>query len=186
VDPAAAANIAHLYTPQITAIADGAPITYTAKAAVVAIPLGVLKARGAAFFSPALDTAKQNAIARLGVGLLNKVVLEFPTTHASLGPFAGSTGTDKGAWWLERLPLASGDNGYWQEFFVLKNAITTPILVAFQAGQPALTAETTMTDTQMVDSVSPSLCLTAVVKHWILSGLAFVVTGRLLRDLVAY
>jgi hypothetical protein len=134
--------------------------TFTAQAAVVAIPLGVLKARGTSFFSPALSTAKQNAISRLGVGLLNKVVLEFPAAVANSGPFSSSA--DGGAEWINRLPEPNGDvspglNGMWQEFFVLKNAVGAPILVAFQAGQPAVTAETTMTDAQRVAAVRAGL-----------------------------
>lgn len=42
------------------------------KAAVCAVPLGVLKA-GAITFAPALPSSNTNAIAKLGVGLLNKV-----------------------------------------------------------------------------------------------------------------
>jgi hypothetical protein len=110
--------------------------------------LGVLKKRGSGLFTPALSTAKQGAITRLGMGLLNKVILEFPATHINSGPFA------EGTWWIERLPEASGDNGYWQEFFNLRKALNVPVLVAFQAGLPAVTAENTMNDAAMVASVS--------------------------------
>jgi hypothetical protein len=82
------------------------------------------------------------------MGLLNKVILEFPATHINSGPFA------EGTRWINRLPEASGDNGYWQEFFNLRKALNVPVLVAFQAGLPAVTAENTMNDAAMVDSVS--------------------------------
>jgi hypothetical protein len=48
-------------------------ITLSAKAAVITLPLGVLKARAAALFTPPLPADKQRAIAALGMGLLNKV-----------------------------------------------------------------------------------------------------------------
>lgn len=115
----------------------------------MAVPLGLLQRRGPSFFSPALDTAKQNAINRIGMSLLNKVVLEF--NGYTGGPF-------EWGWWHNRLPNATGDNGYWQEFFVLRRAYINsgdkvPVVVAFQAGQPAVTAENTMTDDQMQASV---------------------------------
>ncbi len=44
-----------------------------ADAVVVAVPLGVLK-KGSIKFAPALPARKQEAIQRLGFGLLNKVI----------------------------------------------------------------------------------------------------------------
>jgi monoamine oxidase len=88
--------------PQVSAVAGGAAVTFYAKAAIVAVPLGVLKKRGPAFFSPALETAKQDAINCLGMSLLNKVILEFPTSYA------GSVFFEWG-WWHNRLPNATGD-----------------------------------------------------------------------------
>lgn len=52
------------------------PERTAADAVVVTLPLGVLK-RGAVAFTPPLSPAKQRAIARLGYGLLNKIVLTF-------------------------------------------------------------------------------------------------------------
>ncbi len=52
--------------------------TLTADRAVVTLPLGVLKA-GTVEFSPALPAAKQEAIRRLGFGVLDKIVMEFPS-----------------------------------------------------------------------------------------------------------
>ena len=51
--------------------------TFTADAAIVTLPLGVLKA-GTLKFSPELPENKQMAINRLRMGVLNKVVLKFP------------------------------------------------------------------------------------------------------------
>ena len=50
---------------------------FHADAVVVTIPLGVLK-RGGVAFTPPLPERKQAAIARLGFGNLNKVILMFP------------------------------------------------------------------------------------------------------------
>lgn len=65
--------------------------------AVVTLPLGVLKA-GAVHFDPPLPTTKQGAIDRLGMGVLDKVVLRFPYAFWSdadvlyLGYIAQKTG----------------------------------------------------------------------------------------------
>lgn len=54
----------------------GGELTVDADAAVVALPLGVLKS-GDVAFDPPISHAKRAAVARMGFGLLNKVVLEF-------------------------------------------------------------------------------------------------------------
>ncbi|MBO0351980.1 FAD-dependent oxidoreductase [Phormidium pseudopriestleyi FRX01] len=51
--------------------------TWTADAAIVTLPLGVLKSGSIQFF-PELPRNKQGAINRLSMGVLNKVVLKFP------------------------------------------------------------------------------------------------------------
>lgn len=51
--------------------------TFQADRVIVTLPLGVLKS-GRVRFTPALPAAKQEAIAALGMGLLDKVLLEFP------------------------------------------------------------------------------------------------------------
>lgn len=50
---------------------------FTADAAIVTLPLGVLKS-GKVKFSPPLPADKQRAIQRLNMGVLNKVLLKFP------------------------------------------------------------------------------------------------------------
>jgi hypothetical protein len=55
---------------------------------------------------------------------------------------------------VERLPLATGDSGIWLEFFKVSEALNVPILVAFQAGTPAVTAENSMSDAATIASVS--------------------------------
>ncbi len=70
--------------------ADGA--SWTADAALVTLPLGVLQA-GSVVFEPGLPSIKRDAIASLGVGTLNKVALRFdrcfwPTDPHFLGQLA--------------------------------------------------------------------------------------------------
>jgi hypothetical protein len=52
-------------------------ITLHARHAIVTFPIGVLKAHSSSLFEPPLPAEKQAAIAKLGVGLLNKVSLNF-------------------------------------------------------------------------------------------------------------
>ena len=51
---------------------------------VVTIPLGALKS-GAIWFSPALPASKRGAIARLGFGVFEKVVMRFPEPYWASG-----------------------------------------------------------------------------------------------------
>jgi len=51
---------------------------FQADAAVVTVPLGVLKRPDGLQFQPPLPPRKQAAIKRLGFGCLNKVMLLFP------------------------------------------------------------------------------------------------------------
>ena len=51
--------------------------TFSADACIVTLPLGVLKA-GAVQFAPPLPAAKQHAIAALGMGVLNKIAIQYP------------------------------------------------------------------------------------------------------------
>jgi hypothetical protein len=52
-------------------------VTFQAKHAIVTFPIGVLKAHSSSLFEPPLPAEKQAAIANLGVGLLDKVGLNF-------------------------------------------------------------------------------------------------------------
>jgi monoamine oxidase len=99
--------------------------TYQAAFAVVTLPVGVLNA-GTVKFSPPLPTSKVGAVSRIGMGTLNKVILQFSRT-AKL-PAVN---------WIDRIPLAS-DKGRWREFFSLKKAAGRPVTVAFTAGSAAL------------------------------------------------
>ncbi len=60
---------------QVTTSKSSTP--YTAAAAIVTIPLGVLKRDASKLFSPPLPADKMGAISRMGMGVLDKVVLTF-------------------------------------------------------------------------------------------------------------
>ena len=60
---------------------------FSADAAIVTLPLGVLKS-GSVRFRPCLPDWKRAAIERLGVGLLNKVVVSFDTPFWPLAQYA--------------------------------------------------------------------------------------------------
>jgi hypothetical protein len=105
-----------------------------AKFAVVSLPLGVLKAKAGTLFSPALPSAKLTAVARLGMGVMNKVILSFPVAF---------WGTKLG--WIQRVPAAGDTSGRWLEFYSLVPSAGLKVLVAFNVGPPAVALEA-MTD----------------------------------------
>ncbi|MFZ1342920.1 flavin monoamine oxidase family protein [Thiothrix eikelboomii] len=95
--------------------------SYQADYAIITVPLGVLK-RKAIQFQPSLPAAKQVAIQRLGMGLLNKAYLKF----------------DKVFWpkeidWLEYL---SPEAGRWVEWVSFAK-IGAPVLLGFHAADRA-------------------------------------------------
>jgi len=65
----------------VTAETSGGAEYYSAAAVVVTVSLGILKAKGIAF-DPQLSSAKQDAIANLGMGTLNKVFLYWESEPA--------------------------------------------------------------------------------------------------------
>lgn len=94
----------------------------TADVAIITLPLGVLKS-GDVAFDPPLPVAKQNAIARLGMGLLNKVWMRFPRA------FWGEPG------WIERAVAPSE----WAEYYA--TPLPDPTLIAFTCGAHARNVE---------------------------------------------
>jgi monoamine oxidase len=99
--------------------------TVTADRVLVTVPLGVLKA-AAITFDPPLPAPKRNAIARLGYGLLNKVVLAFDE------PF-----------WPEPVPMI-GLVGAQQPVTDLVNGLVfagEPLLVGLRGGAAAWSRE---------------------------------------------
>lgn len=114
--------------------------TYEADRALITVPLGVLQ-RGEIQFSPTLPNAKQDAINHLGMGLLDKLYLKFPSIF-----------WDKGAGMLGYL----GDTGEWAEWLNIAHYTDEPILLGFNAGTFARTVER-WSDEQIVESAMNTL-----------------------------
>lgn len=89
---------------------------------VVTLPLGVLKAKGVVF-EPPLPDEKQGAINRFGMGLLNKVVLEFPYAFWDQG--------------VDYFGYIAEDRGKWAQWYDLEDVTGRPIVLAFHAGSVA-------------------------------------------------
>lgn len=87
---------------------------------VVTCPLGVLKAKKIKF-SPELPDNKLRAISKIGMGVLNKCYLRFPT---SFWP--------KNVDWLEYVAQTPGQ---WTEWVSFKRVANLPILLGFNAAK---------------------------------------------------
>jgi len=99
---------------------------FTADRAVITVPLGVLQA-GRISFAPALPERKTQAIQRLGMGVLDKVVLRFNRVF-----------WDTDADYLNYIAPMRGD---WPEFVNLAPAVQMPLLVALRGANAARDAE---------------------------------------------
>ncbi len=95
---------------------------FTADHVLVTLPLGVLQS-GKVKFTPALSRAKKEAIAKLGMGVLNKCYLRFKE------PF-----WPKDVDWLEYIPSR---HGHWTEWVSFWRAAKQPVLLGFNAGDRA-------------------------------------------------
>ncbi len=91
---------------------------FVADHVVVTLPLGVLQAQRVRF-TPPLPSEQQNAIARLGMGVLNKCYLRF---EEAFWP----TDVD----WLE---YVSANPGEWAEWVSFQRVAQQPILLGFNA-----------------------------------------------------
>ncbi|PSC70494.1 spermine oxidase-like [Micractinium conductrix] len=87
--------------PVSIACANGAAVE--ADAVVVTVSLGVLKAQHKALFEPALPLTKQDAIQRLSIGTVDKLLLDLAPGSASSSSGSGSGGGSGGG--------GSGDGG---------------------------------------------------------------------------
>ena len=99
---------------------------YVADKAVVTFPLGVLK-QASVTFEPPLPGSKQEAIDRLGMGVLNKVYLKFPEAFWDIDVETISyLGESLGEWcdWLNFLPFTG-----------------QPVLMAFHGGDKGFELE---------------------------------------------
>ncbi len=106
---------------------------WQAKAVIVTVPLGVLKA-GKIKFTPALPANYTKAIGQLAMGVLDRCILRFDTA------FWGSTYTT--------FTLAGTDPHSWYQFIPLNGPLGIPALMAFNAGSRALALEA-KTDAQL-------------------------------------
>jgi polyamine oxidase len=118
---------------------DGVTVTsssgsITADAVVITVPLGVLKA-GSIEFVPPLGASRQGAIDRLGMGLLNKVFLQF-------GEVFWETDVDL-------FGYIGPKRGYFAEWLNIAKYTGEPILLGFNASSAAEEIEM-MTDIEVV------------------------------------
>lgn len=114
---------------------------FTADQVVVTLPLGVLQANRV-LFTPALPALKLTAIARLGMGVLNKCYLRFPTVF-------WPADVD----WIDYVPEKHGE---WAEWVSLKRTNNLPVLLGFNAADRGREIEA-WTDEQTVDSAMETL-----------------------------
>jgi hypothetical protein len=106
---------------------------------VVTLPLGVMKT-GAVQFDPPLPAEKQAAMKRFGMGLLDKVVLEFPEIFWDRNyEWFGYVGPDRGAW---------------SQWFDLTDISGRPMLVCFHAGRAAEIIESKSDDEVVADAMA--------------------------------
>lgn len=115
--------------------------SHEAAAVIVTLPLGVLKA-GDVAFNPPLPAPQQQAIAALGMGVLNKCCLRFDR------PF-----WPRSVDWLEHIPA---ERGRWTEWVSFERAAQRPVLMGFHAGTVARDMEA-WTDAQVVSSAMDTL-----------------------------
>lgn len=100
--------------------------SWQADRVVITVPLGVLK-QNTIKFSPDLPLSKQQAIQKLGMGLLNKTYLQFSE------PFWEGDG--------EFIGYISETKGKWTEFLDVHHYTQKPILLGFSAGTYATQLE---------------------------------------------
>lgn len=111
---------------------------FQARAVIVTLPLGVLKSNRVKFYPP-LPSTKQNAIDRLGMGVLNKCYLRFTEVFWA-----------KDIDWL--LQVSPG----WTEWVSLARVLNQPILLGFNGGDRGRAIEE-LTDQEVVESALANL-----------------------------
>ncbi|WP_394834986.1 flavin monoamine oxidase family protein [Pendulispora rubella] len=113
---------------------------FTANRALVTFPLGVLQ-RGSITFAPELPVRKQQAIARLGMGVLDKVYLRF----------------DRAFWDnADSIRQIEAIDEAWSDWADMRPVTKAPVLLAFIGGAVARRIET-MTDAAVVAGAMASL-----------------------------
>ncbi|NP_001170164.1 Polyamine oxidase 5 [Zea mays] len=131
-------KIIQRYNKVIVCVEDGA--SFVADAAIVTVPLGVLKAN-IIKFEPELPKEKLSAIADLGVGIENKIALKFDTVFWPDVEVIG------------RVAPTSNACGY---FLNLNKATGNPVLVCMVAGRFAYEIEK-LSDEESVNFVMSQL-----------------------------
>jgi polyamine oxidase len=114
---------------------------FEAEVALITLPLGVLKS-DAVTFSPPLPKAKQAAIHRLSMGVLDKIVLKFPE-----------------AFWSEDydiLGYLSDREDAFLEFLNFRRYTSAPVLVGLVAGQFARSLES-LSENEVAERVMKQL-----------------------------
>ncbi|MFZ4815987.1 MAG: FAD-dependent oxidoreductase [Phototrophicaceae bacterium] len=120
-------------TGGVTVTANGQ--TFSGDAALITLPLGVLKA-GSVQFEPPLPRRKQQAIDRLGMGLLNKLWMRF----------------DEVFWDDDVTVIAHADDTptRWGAFFNFAPVLGQPVLLGFCSGAQAERIER-MSDAEVIE-----------------------------------
>lgn len=134
-------NISHSATTGVTVTTNKG--VFTGNRVIVTLPLGVLQS-GSVTFSPALPTAKRTAIAKLGMGNLNKCYLRFPSVF-------WNSNVD----WLEYIQ-SSAHYGQWAEWVSCTRLTGQPILLGFNAAAFGAAIEG-WTDKEIVDDAMDTL-----------------------------
>ncbi|MEB3162409.1 MAG: FAD-dependent oxidoreductase [Prochlorothrix sp.] len=115
--------------------------TFEADRVVVTLPIGVLK-QGTVQFDPPLPAAKTAAIQALGVGVLNKLCLRFPSVF-----------WQEEADWISHIPETALEFAVWLN---LARSTGQPVLMAFNMGRFAQELETRSQE-QVVDQAMQTL-----------------------------
>jgi monoamine oxidase len=98
--------------------------TFDADYVIVTVPLGVLKS-GRISFEPPISERKSEAISRLGMGLLHKTWLKFPTS------FWKNDLTDP------LMGFRNSQRGFFCEWLNFEALLGAPVLLGFNAGEEA-------------------------------------------------
>mmetsp|Transcript_34227 Transcript_34227/g.74089 ORF Transcript_34227/g.74089 Transcript_34227/m.74089 type:complete len:552 (+) Transcript_34227:130-1785(+) len=131
----------------ITYVEGGAKKTVSANAVLVTVPLGVLKAKTIDFI-PTFPDWKQDIIDNMGVGLLNKCILQWNNPSDVVWP--------KDKFWLELITPDEASADKWTTFFNPTSFKNVPVLVGFIAGDAAIDAED-QTDDEILEDVMRNL-----------------------------
>lgn len=109
---------------------------YKADYVAITVSLGVLKS-GKISFNPPLPQTKIDAMKNINMGVLNKLVLEFPTVFWNKN--------------VEVINYVSESKGIWNETFNLANIVNKPVLVMFSTGDLSKEIEN-WNDNQIISS----------------------------------